>query len=375
MKLQPASRIELLEPETQALIMCHVSDIQTLHSLISASPRFYQVFSSRREYHLTNLAVQQCGQPANAWDAIKASNLPKSRPCEAVEMFKQNFQNDDDWKAIIMSPEISIPMMKLGACVEWFVADFVRDSLANLAQLGNLAGLKQDSHAVLSDLLEVERARIGRAFFRFEIYRHICPPTRAEVSSYEVINQNREFLQKWDLDEIDEIACIRDYIMRRLWSIFDQMEDDLVQNPGSVPKASLDVQHKPDCQNWFGVHGKLYHSQYMENIMSRGLSFLRGVLTADMERCAELVLSNSVLVSGFLSDTLERIYDRQPWQDRPTYWMSTFRDDIDEPSLGWHWINEANIYRPGSRSGKGPRDWGYIFWSKQRLQASGIFNG
>lgn len=97
------------------------------------------------------------------------------------------------------------------------------------------------------------------------------------------------------MDGMEKILCVRDYIVRRLWVVFDQMEDDLVQGAltGSVSTSMHVMQLLPDSENWFGLHAKQKHDYYMEHMMFRGLSFLKDVFTADKERRRELILSAS----------------------------------------------------------------------------------
>ena len=133
--MEALSSLEMLQPETQSLIMCYIPCVTSLHSLLRASPRFYQVFRSRRGYHLTQLAIQSSWAPADAWDSIRASKLPRLCSTDEVKAFTQIFQDDEGYKAPILPMEISIPMIKLNACVEWFISDFARDSLPNLSCL------------------------------------------------------------------------------------------------------------------------------------------------------------------------------------------------------------------------------------------------
>lgn len=380
------SSLELLEPETQALILCHISTAKALHSLISASPRFYQVFKSRREYHLTQLAKQQCGYSPSAWTAITASKLPRPLSVSAADKFIDTFLDDDGWEVTIMPLDVSIPMIRLGRSLEWFIPDFARDSLRNLTHLKSLMGLQQDGLVLHSELSKVETSRIRRAFSRFELSTHICKLKSDDISRLEFEDQNKRFLLQLEPDEIEEIASVRDYMIRRLWAIFDQIEDDLVQGAqaGQVPKVFQAMQLLPDSENWFGVHAKEKHMDIMEHMLFRGLSFLQDVFTADKERCVELVFLASAETAESsdesLTETLKWLDAKDPdeaykFRDCMVHDESMFRDRVEDPSLGWLWIKmEGTMYYPGSYVRKGPSDWGYIFWSRDRLRASGIFD-
>lgn len=372
------SRLELLQPETQTLIMCHISCAKTLYSLLRASPRFYQVFISRREYHLTQLAIGNCPAPANAWDAIKASRLPKSALSrhEDVEHFVRTFTKDHDYTASVLSLEISIPMIKVRMCVEWFVADFAKDALSNLVSLGELESLTQNLDKMHRELSTIESGRIARAFFRFETFRHLFSPL-CSVDRVRIIDSQLAvaFLYVYELDEIEELVCIRDYIIRRLWSIFDRIEDDFARERSLQPRSEAAQVSSDD--DWFGVDGKEQHEYYMENLISLGLPFLQEVLTADRARSTELVLSNSVAISDHLTDAIEKIADnyiesiesdRDNAED-----MRNYNEDLTDCSYGWHWGKDLTLnIVPGNSRRKGCRDWGYVFWEKSRLKAADV---
>lgn len=382
--METLSPLELLQPETQALIMCHISSATSFYALLRASPRFYQVFRSRRAHFLTRLAKQQTQAPVNAWDAIKASRLPKPLSHADVETFTRTFEDDDGHEAPILPVEASIPMIKLGTCVAWLTADFARSTLPNLIRLGELTELSQERDSVSSDLSSIEKARIARAFYRFEIFRHLFPPAyHGEWSEIEKLQPGVDLLNQWDPDEIEEIACIKDYVLRRLCTVFDQMEDDLVRGDPSEPvriaaQASQDDLGSP---NWFGSLGSAEHNSYMENIMSLGLPFIKEILSADWTRRAKLVFSASKRAGGFLSDTMDHfnikaaIEDEDPESRRfsPVHFHKSYHDTLDQPSLGWHWILlDYKTVSPGRSQTQGPRDWGYIFWDKRRMLAAGV---
>lgn len=372
--------LELLEPEVQSLIMCHISCVTTLHSLIRASPRYYQVFRSQREYHLTILAMRHSEAPVNLWDTIKASNVLKPPSQHDIETFTNSFMNDDGWKAPILSPEISIPMIKLNSTVDWFIHDYARDSLSNLTRLGELMDLHQDRELVHSDLSHTEKARITRAFCRFETFRHLFSSFLEEREWYlEELRPCADFLDKYNPDEIEEIACVRDYLSRRLWFAFDQVEDNLVHGElsSALQKAAQAPEDDENHPNWFGQRGKHSHESYMEFMMCLGLTFLRDVFTADAERRAELVLGNSKEAIGVLDNTFNLVGSDGPLDPRPPdpeRLLPSYHDALDEESIGWHWVLHHRGYStPGSRLTKGLRDWGFVFWGKERMVASQIF--
>lgn len=196
------SPFEALLPEVQSLIMCHVRSAATLHSLIHASPRYYEVFRSRRDFRLTTLAVQQSLAPVNVWHTVKASKLPIPASQETLQTFINTFQEDEGCNVPILPPEVAIQMIRFNACLEWFIADFAHESLTILSRLGDLMGLQQDASLVHSRLSSTEQIRIARALCRFQIFHHLFPPVYRERVRDEELRQGADFLETYDDDEI-----------------------------------------------------------------------------------------------------------------------------------------------------------------------------
>lgn len=100
--------------------------------------------------------------------------------------------------------------------------------------LDELLSLEQNSNEIQRDLSEIEKQRIARAFFRFETYRQLFPPESMFVD-VRISNLTAEFLSQFDMNEIEEIMCVEDYIIRRLWGIFDRMKNDFVRGEPLKP--------------------------------------------------------------------------------------------------------------------------------------------
>ena len=70
-----------------------------------------------------------------------------------------------------------------------------------------------------------------------------------------------DFLDNDEPYEIEELACVGDYIICRLWLIFDQIEDDLVigKLPESIQREVQATQEDLETENWFGRDNKSRH--------------------------------------------------------------------------------------------------------------------
>ena len=170
------SPFEAFLPEVQSLIMCHVRSAATLHSLIYASPRYYEVFRYRRDFLLTTLAVQHSLAPVNVWHTVKASKLPIPTSQDKLKTFINSFQEDEGYNAPTLPSEVAIPMIRFTACLEWFTADFAHENLLILSRLGDLMGLQQDPDLLYSHLSRTEQKRIAGASCQFQLFRYLFPP-------------------------------------------------------------------------------------------------------------------------------------------------------------------------------------------------------
>ncbi|KAL8738325.1 MAG: hypothetical protein Q9181_000868 [Wetmoreana brouardii] len=196
-----------------------------------------------------------------------------------------------------------ISLCKLIPSIGWFVQDYRRKSIEFLANFVTQLELKQDSWDLYSDLSAIEAGRIQRAFCRLETFRYLFAATEGAVIHSDYVGQARRFLNFYAPDEVEEIACIIDYLIRRLWDTFESVEDDAFQeNSPSRPIRELDQQRSP--HGWFSPAAKARHLLFMEYLVSQGLPFLRKVFESDGVRRAELVIPNSRVPEGYISDVL-----------------------------------------------------------------------
>lgn len=265
-------------------------------------------------------------------------------------------------------------MIRFGRLLDWFITDFSNDTLSNLKRLRELADLNQAQTSFDATLSTIERGRIVSAFSYFEIFRYLFPPVYTDWSAVEKLQPGIDYLRTLDLCDVEAIACVRDYFIRRLWAIYDEVEDNYVQEKCDGFAQNLHRNRK-DAVEWFGDVEKGLHLSYMENMMHQGLPFLKDVLTAEGKPRTNLVLSIGSGANGFLTDTLEFVTNNEPldFSPNPVVHLSSFEEASDELPIGWHWVRyHNNRVDPASPNLKGLRDWGFVFWDKRRMEAAGV---
>ncbi|KAI4255526.1 MAG: hypothetical protein L6R42_006684 [Xanthoria sp. 1 TBL-2021] len=382
---------ETLLPEVQAQIMRCLDSIPDLFSLLRASPRFYQVFRSRREHHMTQLAFNHF-HPQISDDVMGlASALRLSRPAsrDSVQQYLSKRDRDQlDQKQPSMDLSTTTSLCKVGSKIAWFVDDYQKSSLQLLAKLGSDMELQQDPQILRSTLSITERGRLRRAFCRFETFCCLFGLCKGDTADSQLLgtfdNQARWYLDGFTADEIEEIASIRDYLVRRLWGTFEAIEEDAMHGELSDHIRMLGAKCQP--RDWFSFQVKAYHLLHMEFLMSQGLDFLQKILTSDGLKRAESVIVDSTERSHFLTEALEPRFGSMMslgFDEEELDYEGEYEDgdeefeldDVDRMTHGLLWAHKNRVPKDWARWPlKGLRDWGYVFWDSSRLRASGVLD-
>ncbi|KAI4113271.1 MAG: hypothetical protein LQ345_005714, partial [Seirophora villosa] len=370
--------IETLQPELQIAIMRYVTSTKSLLALLNASPRFYQVFRTRKEYVLTELARNQFPGSVfvNAWDTAKALQLPQPLTREVSDGFIETFAKDNQYEQPVLPLSISISICQLGPLVNWFVQDFWSNCLGNLKRLGACLGLQQDVQALESPLSAIEKGRIQRAFCRFETTGLLLTTLEGKGDVY--LDQGQQFLGQFTTDDIEEVACVRDYFARRLWGVFEAIEEDAMRAKPSDAIRRLGREFGE--HDWFSRMPKHFQPDYMENIMILGLPFLREVLESRGLQRAGLVIATSKQTRRHFTQAFESGHNEVDPYHLPPFDSGIYcgeqefhGDSLQDCSHGWLYANRGKLAKDYNRwTRKGFRDWGYVMLDSQRLKAAGV---
>lgn len=381
-----ATSLEMLPPELQAHILRQCNSLLTLYSLLRASPRLYQVFLDQKDLILSHVVYNPFhpGVTNSAWILAKASQIPQPHDDIRVWEFLRTLRHETAVVKHRMPVRMIIPLSRFAATVQWFVNDYKRHSISFLAHFVPQLDLQQDERILYSDLSDIELARIQCALFRFETFHYLfMEPVDAKIPtcrSYAAF----KYLDLYESDELEEIACIRDYIIRRLWGVFESIENDTFTESLRGPLRQLGRDFD-DRFDWFALAMKSNFLLFMEHIMTRGLSFVQKVLQSEGLERARLVISHSVPRRNYISAALqgENFRDGNSWYvpsefDEGSYEEGDYvfiEDSLDWYSQGFLWANRNRYPLDQARPAlKGLRDWGYVFWEKWRLEASGVLD-
>ncbi|KAL8787531.1 MAG: hypothetical protein Q9213_002189 [Squamulea squamosa] len=211
--------LETLTPEIQAQILRNIDSVPAFFSLLRASPRLYQVFRDRKEYLLTQLAFNQFHPEIveDVWTMAKALQIPQPATKSHIHDIISDFMLvDEDHQQHSIPTSTTAPLCKIGMTIAWFVEDYRRSSLQLLADLGTHMDIQQDTSVLQSDLSVTEKGRIQRALCRFVTFCCLFATPEGDGDERAHYRQNRRYLLLYTPDDVEEIACIRDYLFRRL---------------------------------------------------------------------------------------------------------------------------------------------------------------
>ena len=418
------SFLESLSPELQRLILLQLDSFEALHALIVASPRFYQLFRNNREIAFSAI-VRHRFHRAAIWEALAIERLaqaekpPYSRE-NVLRFFEFTPSDLDPPPNSILPLSVSTGLCKTDKAIQLFTIDYAENTLPILAQLQspNTASIRTQYRMNIYDspsfhLSDMELTRLRRALFRFETYRNLfahCPlgldhndynvRRSHPVAPLNVFEQGKMFFRSTPAYHIAEIACVRDYLHRRLRGVFDQVEDETVRalqaecpNPVNTDSA-LDWDAETgwryhdyfyeDDGHLFAYGGKMHQHLHIEHLLSLGLPYILKILEATGDERRDLLLRDKIdchthheghfLTAALGLDPHTPASERWGWRQTDRTPSSHQAIKANTPP-GWLWAHGERGYSDlVEKAHKGLRDWGYVFWDLDRLQNAGILD-
>jgi hypothetical protein len=210
--------MESLPTELKALLLHSVNDFVGLSSLIRTSRSMYKTFKGSKS-------------------SILASTLRLSLPTEllrevlAVEFTSQFRSRDVDftelpidlWPEDSLCKHYSYPLPTTGAfdklvrvhlAVEWLTNDLCQE----------FSKVDSSSDFTTLPLQQTEKVRIHRAFYRLQL---LCNMFQMNTVNMKWASVRHRFLDDFPLWEVEELACVYEYLQQKLESSFNTPWDHL----------------------------------------------------------------------------------------------------------------------------------------------------
>ncbi len=418
--------LDALSTELHTLILLLLDSTQSLFALIQASPRLYAVFLASKE-KILSASVRRQIHPEVLPIAVAVTNishLPRGMDRTAVidTLNDLHAKNKDDCMSRILPFSTSVHLCRLCRSIDFTILDFTRYVSTRTEEYGFSLAKDPNSDFLSSRLSLTETGRLQRAFFNIELYSQLFYTGPHGKGKFTALEQSSLFLARMPSWQIEELACIYDYLMARLSRIFDEVEDKFVTSvTGDSSKPSRVVTAEPetltrvqqvDCTSEDGTdydsdassellgpdrfdHEDVFfssftksheHDWYMEFMVSLGLTSLRDLFVMNDEQRTQVVRANGHSERDFLgkallekprgsymsaenTDGMEEI--KVPYGQSLTF----HGDKLNEPNLAWLWsfgFKQEYLFREAERSFL--CSWGYVFWDNIRIQSSKILD-
>lgn len=380
--------LELLPPELQWQILKNIPNMKTLHALIRASPRYFQVYRVLRKSILPYIAWNQI-TPAIvpiALEALKRRDHIKvqsnhTEPLASKRTPKGPLEiSFETWERLVQFHEV----------VECFIFSFTSNRLTALENSlcpRTQSSLLHNSQGRKLNLSQVEYVRLARAFYNLELYGNLfhdldkLTPRRATTAYLWRAANFLQSLQDW---ELEELLCVRSYMMERLKDYLNKFEDDFmeafIKNRPYITWPSEDASGFTSRSELLSEQGYLWlQDSWIEGCLTRGLETLSEMFSTNTLPGKFGALGERVTLGKYMSKALNIIPACSGWQlaekmKPPQIWIY---DNIDQPNEAWFW---AMKFRGHSRTyhrkihdadGWDYRDlecWGYVIWDHERLK-------
>lgn len=243
-ELQHAS-LEGLAIEIQLNVLRSLPDIKTLRSLVKASPRYLKAYESQQKSILSRVLARDIGPYilCEAYSVAEASAINRLLDQDGSEVtkFVENYKLKRDSENV--APEC-LPLQKLfflaqlQNAIRYASLEFCIDALASAP--GPTVQLEQSKM-----LSPFEVRRIHRALWRFELFCVLFRENeRGDPDPFTCVDKSSLFLSLFPPWEVEEIACIRDFIHRRYARLFAYHERELALS-SAVEDDSSDSDRPP----------------------------------------------------------------------------------------------------------------------------------
>ncbi len=243
--------LEDVAVEIQQAILHQMPDLQTLQALISASPSYFRAYQNQRRAILSHVLLRDI-HPDVLFDVlaiVDSLKLPRNYDdyVPQLKVFIEHYKTAGDSLHVALKslePSTKETVWDYQLSVMDITKDFCDYALSTHPVTGN--GLNH-----YTSLSPNEVRRIHRAFYRYELFtvlfrepasyreeqtkrRRDRHPDRVRLalqrdSIRSLDSQDRSFLflalfKTW---EVEEIACVRDYIVHRYNELYKECESEL----------------------------------------------------------------------------------------------------------------------------------------------------
>ncbi|KAF7889772.1 uncharacterized protein EAF02_002187 [Botrytis sinoallii] len=388
------AKLDDLPQELKELILCSAPDITTLNCLAHSSPLFYNAYRRRREEIFATVIATEL-TPAILHEArcvVRASFVERGSSwlIDVEQLLGEYDKGRNNTFSLDITPTELIYISKFLPALRDVSMAFFRSTLSHHPLTGDKMNLPLPTQA--------EMCRVQRSILRMETFSILfsereCRPSYRPSWSSPLEALNNLFFSRFELWEVEEIKCMRDFFYRQYNTIFRECSAELrnlfvwqeyrdLDPNDSMEKAAARTKDKTYNQ----------YREMTEKLLSFGFGFLHEVMNENSEYDQVLLLEEAAEYRvfrapiDFLSDTLDGFFhsrDMRIMQDiefRKTV-LEPQPTGNERPNQAWLWsIQQWDPALDGENyvSCRDRRDclrsWGYVMWDSSRLESLGVMN-
>ena len=401
--------LESLAPELLVHILLSIDCPRDLWSAISAVPIWLHIFSASPE-RVLGAVLSNAIEPDALYHALAVFDVPRWRKGirdeegdaavirnvqEFVDRYVQSVSHQATLEGLNMRSLITVS--RLYSRVSTFTDDYFARAMGALGFVGPQAQLTPTPDVAgrqflrsPSPLSHTERARLQRAFFRYEIYSRLFPVDTSwhANSVLPAGSQFNRFLSCMKPWEVEELTSVHLYLTTVIGELMDHLEDQVVQ---AVRNANLSLRCDDptldlirfDCSehaemNLFSVSGRIRSPNCLSYLASLGLSFAYKLFTGSELERKEMIRANTPMWRQYLPEALEHAPENAPATITPD--LASSNDDPSHANLGYFLYKRSNrdvylrIHAQGVLN-KALRERGYVFWDAARIREPLVNDG
>lgn len=388
-----------LAPELLFLILKALDHPRDLHSVIRASAPCFRIYALSPVLILSSI-LRNAVLPDALHHALAHGHIPATPSHESLEAFLDRYFQAHSF-GFPTDKATVVTLCRLFWQTSYFIDDYSARAMRALDPEPN------PGQATTLSLSRTERARLQRAFFRYELYSRVFPADhnarcRSLVPAHVQFTRFLARIEPW---EVEEMSCVHHYFTYLMGRFIDDLEEQLVETvlaipgvrqPPSLDRPSPNGQGRDDDSDmdlfncldlrdldFFSKDGRFRSQGTVSYLASLGSAFVYQLVLADKGRRKDMIRENAPVWRDFLPEALEYA---PLWRDflpgaldyaldpNPKTIIPDWIDD-NQPShanLGYYLFkrSEHHIYFRIRRDGilNCPiREAAFVFWDAERI--------
>ncbi|KAK0621403.1 hypothetical protein B0T17DRAFT_508753 [Bombardia bombarda] len=377
--------LHALAPELLSLILKALDRPRDLHSLIRASAPCFRVYALSPVLILSSI-LRNAILPDALHHALAHGHIPATPSNESLEAFLDEYFQADSF-GFPTDKATLVTLCRLFSQTCYFIDDYSARAMHTLDPEPN------PGQATALSLSRTERARLQRAFYRYELYSRVFPvDSNARCHSLVPADvQFSRFLARIEPWEAEEMSCAYHYFTSLMGRFIYDLEEQVVE----TVLASPDVRRPPSLAcpfpngqgraddsdmvlfncldlrdlDLFSNDGRFRSPGIVSYLASLGSAFIYQLVLADKGRRKDMIREKTPVWRDFLPEALDHAPDTGPKTIVP--------DGIDDnqpshPNLGYYLFkrSEQDVYFHIRHDGilNCPlRETAFVFWDAEKI--------